>query len=91
MFGRGERACKAGALPAELHAHRGTNIHSRALFGFLLASIMHLAGKIQQWRQYCLYFDLRYRVAVNSTPAAFSLNNGNVAIDGKINETLHRY
>src|ERR1700730_17053634 len=24
VFGRGERACKAGALPAELHAHGGS-------------------------------------------------------------------
>src|SRR6267154_1249203 len=30
IFGRDERACKAGALPAELHAHSGTSIYSKA-------------------------------------------------------------
>ena len=30
---------KAGALPAELHAHSGTNTHSKALPDFLPVSI----------------------------------------------------
>jgi len=28
--GMNRRACKAGDLPAELHAHSGTNTHSKA-------------------------------------------------------------
>ena len=39
MVRMNSRACKAGALPAELHAHSGSDTHSKALSGFLLASI----------------------------------------------------
>src|SRR6267142_1193066 len=51
IFGRDERACKAGALPTELHAHCGDWVHSKAfplipkcLLAFSMISVPKLCG-----------------------------------------------
>ena len=64
IFGRDERACKAGALPTELHAHCGDLVHSKA---FPVIPKCSLAFSMISAPKLCGVFDSRHLRARQSS------------------------